>query len=375
MSIAPLLRLTLYGVVDQKDAVLEGLQALGCLHLVGLRRSAAHHEEMPSAQPKETYDALRYLMNSPVERREVAESEDFDIEAIVEKALWNRLRLRTVRDQIDDLRDELRKLEPWGDFVLPPPEELDGLRLWFYITRPHEVQQLHDGHLTWQVVNRDHRHAYVVVISESEPPPEAVPGQRVDIGQHSRTALRRREQIAVAEEENVLAERWALTRWIGLLRRDLTRAENRAAMEFAATRTLDAEEIFVVQGWVPASRYDEVLRFAERLGLASTFEEPTPSDSPPVLLENDPGIAAGEDLISFFQLPGYRDWDPSGVVFVSFALFFAMILSDAGYAAALGVGLGFLWKRIGRSTLGMRLCRLGAVVVAASVTYGALVGS
>ncbi len=116
MSIAPLKRLTLYGVFDQKDDVLEGLQQLGCLHLVGLRRTTAHHEEMPSAQPKETYDALRYLINSPIERRRrvVAESEDFELEAIVEKALWNRMRLRTVRDQLDELRQKIGELEPWG---------------------------------------------------------------------------------------------------------------------------------------------------------------------------------------------------------------------------------------------------------------------
>jgi V/A-type H+-transporting ATPase subunit I len=377
MSIAPLKRLTLYGVFDQKDAVLEGLQKLGCLHLIGLRRSTAQHEEMPSAQPKETYDALRYLINSPVERRRraVSESEDFDLESIVEKALWNRLRLRTVRDQLDELRQELRELEPWGDFKLPPPEELAGLRLWFYVMRPHELKELAHSGQTWQLVHRDHRHAYVVVIAENEPPPASMPGHRVNIGRHSRSELLRREEIAVDEEKNVLAERWGLTRWIALLRRDLTRAENRAALEYAATQTIDSAELFAVQGWVPRERCDEVSQFAKRGGLACTFEDSGPSESPPVLLENQESVAAGEDLVSFFQLPGYRDWDPSGVVFVSFALFFAMILSDAGYAAVLGLGLAFLWERMNKSPLGRRLRRLGVVVVAASVVYGVLVGS
>jgi V/A-type H+-transporting ATPase subunit I len=377
MSIAPLKRLTLYGVFDQKDDVLEGLQQLGCLHLVGLRRATAHHEEMPSAQPKETYDALRYLINSPVERRRrvVAESEDFELEAIVEKALWNRMRLRTVRDQLDELRQKIRELEPWGDFELPPPEELDGLRLWFYVMRPHEVRQvLHSGQ-TWQVVNRDHGNAYVVVIAEDEPPAGTIPGQRVKVGRHSRSELQRREEIAVDEEKNVLAERWGLTRWIGLLRKDLTRAENRAALEYAATQTIDSSELFAVQGWMPSARSDDVVRFAKRGGLACTIEDPGPDESPPVLLENEKSMEAGEDLVGFFQLPGYRDWDPSGVVFVSFALFFAMILSDAGYATVLGLGLALSWGRMSTSPLGRRLRRLGVAVATASVAYGVMVGS
>jgi len=374
MSITPLKRLTLYGIVDEKDAVLGGLQQLGCLHLVGLRATVDRHEELPTAHPKETYDALRYLLTSPVKRRPASDDEDFDSAAIVEKALWNRLRLRMVRDRLEELRHEIQELEGWGDFTTPPPDELAGLRLWFYVVLRHELKRVRASELTWQVVNQDHRHAYVVVISEHEPP-DSMPGRRVDIGPLSHSVLRREEERAVAEEEEILAERWVLTRWTDLLRRDLARAENRAALEFAATQTLDAAEIFAVQGWVPGERSDEVRRFAEARGLACTFEEPGPSDSPPVLLANKDPVAAGEDLVSFFQLPGYRDWDPSAVVFVSFVLFFAMILSDAGYAFVLGVGLVFFWRRMGRSATGQRLRRLAAAIVVAAMAYGALVGS
>ncbi len=375
MSILPLKRLTLYGITTEKDAVLGGLQELGCVHLVSLNRSVGRWADMPSAQPKDTYDALRYLEDSPVRRRPVSEDEDYDLDAIVEKALWNRQRRRAVHDRLDELRQQIREVEPWGDFRLPGVDELGGLRLWFYVVPLHKMKDVHKTDLAWQVVRKDHRHAYVVVLSETRPPHDVVPVPPTDIGRLSLSELRWQEELAETEAEEILAERWTLTRWLGLLRKDLARAENRAALEYAALQTFDGEEVFAVQGWVPARQADAVGRFAADRGLALTLEDPATNDSPPVLLENPSKLSAGEDLVAFFQLPGYRDWDLSMVVFVSFALFFAMILSDAGYAAMLGLVLLLGWRKLGKSDSGRRMRSLAVLITGASIAYGILVGS
>ena len=76
---------------------------------------------------------------------------------------------------------------------------------------------------------------------------------------------------------------------------------------------------------------------AAGMGLALLIEPPRPDETPPTLLRNPAPLAAGEDLVGFYQMPAYHAWDPSRVLFFSFALFFAMILSDAGYAAVLGL--------------------------------------
>ena len=375
MSIVPLKKLTLFGLAEEKERILSTLQQLGCLHLVNLRATPDRPEDILPQYPKDTHDALRYLLDSPMKRRPVTEDEDFELTAIGEKALWNRARLRAVRDRLDELHRLIREMTSWGDFKLPKPEGLGGLRLWFYVVPLREMRDVEAGDLTWQAVRRDHRDAYVVVISEEEPPEEAMPVRRVELGHLSLSELRREEELHTSEEEDILAERWRLTRWIGLLRSRMAEAEDGAALRFAATQTLDSDEIFAIQGWVPQEVSDDVVSFANANGLACTVEDPEPTDSPPVLFENQPSVAAGEDILSFFQLPGYRDWDPSAIVFVSFALFFAMILSDAGYAAVLVLLVAFLWKRMGRTASGRRLRRLAAAVVGSSVVYGVLIGS
>jgi len=276
---------------------------------------------------------------------------------------------------LDELRALIRVKTPWGQFEMPGSGELGDLNLWFYVVPLNDMRDVEAGDLTWQVVKRDHRNAYVIVISEDEPPEEAMPVASVDLGTQSLSELRREEETRIGEEEDILAERWRLTRWLGLLRSRMSEAEDDAALRFAATQTLDSDEVFAIQGWLPTEVSEGVVSFAQASGLACTIEDAKASDSPPVLLKNQQNVAAGEDILSSFQLPGYHDWDPSSIVFVSFALFFGMILSDAGYAAVLVLAVLFFWKKMGRSKGGLRVRTLATAIVTCSVVYGVLVGS
>jgi V/A-type H+-transporting ATPase subunit I len=86
-------------------------------------------------------------------------------------------------------------------------------------------------------------------------------------------------------------------------------------------------------------------------------------------------VAGGEEIVRFYQMPGYRSWDPSRVIFFSFAMFFALIISDAGYALLLAAVLGFYWRRMGESPTGRRLRALGLTLALFSAVWGVMVGS
>jgi V/A-type H+-transporting ATPase subunit I len=92
-------------------------------------------------------------------------------------------------------------------------------------------------------------------------------------------------------------------------------------------------------------------------------------------MQNPPALAGGQDLVSFYTTPRYWLWDPSMIVFFSFALFFAMIFADVGYSATLGIIVAVLWKKMGRSDAGRRFRILLATLVGAGVIYGVIVGS
>ena len=375
MSIVALRKLTLIGLIQEKGSVLDRLQSLGCMHLVPLRAAPKEAERMPPETAANARKALRYLMDVSQKRHQIRHAEHFNMDTAVFAVLANQLRLRDVTDRRDLVKQRIRDLAPWGDFELPRLDDLCGHRLWFYVVLRAQMTHLKALPLPWQEVHRDPRASWVVLIAPEEPDADMMPVPRVRTGARSLSSLRRRVEELELELEDIHAERQALTRWIYLMSSHLAAAENAAALQHAESQTLEDSAVFAVQGWVPVDRAGAVQALADGLGLALIMEEPKPDETPPTLLQNPEPLAAGEDLVGFYQMPAYHAWDPSRVLFFSFALFFAMILSDAGYAAVLGVLLGAGWRRMGRSEGGRRLRVLGGLLVGGSLLWGILVGS
>jgi V/A-type H+-transporting ATPase subunit I len=375
MSIVRLQRLTLAGLAREKTAVLEQLQSLGCLHLVPLRPTPAEPETVPPTHAVDAKQALRHLGEARIKRRQIKSAEGFRMAETVRAVLNNQVRLRELVDRRDALRERHKQLQPWGDFEFAPKEAMAGQKLWFYVLPLRERKALQELQLPWQVVHQDNRQCWVVVIHPTEPDAGLLPVPRTHTGALSLSKVAERLEAAEVELDEVEAERSVLTRWTFLIASHMAQAENRAGLKHAASLTFEDESLFLVQGWIPANRVREVRQYADRLGLSLVVEEPGPDDKPPTLLDNPPALAAGQDLVGFYQVPPYAGWDPSRILFLSFTIFFAMILSDAGYALVLGVLLGAFWKRLGSTEVRRRGRILAAALVAGSLLWGVLVGS
>jgi V/A-type H+-transporting ATPase subunit I len=232
---------------------------------------------------------------------------------------------------------------------------------------------IRDLALPHEIVKKDNRYRYVVVISENEP--EGMPVNRTHIGSRPRHELEARLEEVELAIEDVQAERAYLTRWYSLLRDNVATLKDKAALDAAQNQTFNRAGMFALRGWAPHMRLEELQSYAHRHGLHIDAQEVQPDDSPPTYLDNPPWLAAGEDLVNFYMTPGYRAWDPSQIVFISFALFFGMILADAGYALLLGIVLLSFWRKMGASPGGRRFRPLCLAIVIFSLLYGMLIGS
>ncbi|NVO54761.1 hypothetical protein HW561_03015 [Rhodobacteraceae bacterium B1Z28] len=96
---------------------------------------------------------------------------------------------------------------------------------------------------------------------------------------------------------------------------------------------------------------------------------------PPTLLEQPENRSAAVDLALFYQVPGYQDWDPSVIVSASFAIFFAMIVADAGYGVVILLGLLAFWKRLDRTSAQRPWRRFGLIISGSTILYGVMAGS
>ena len=371
MSIVRLHKVTLAGHLDDKDDVLAGLQELGCLHLIPLTpEGEAAADTGPS---KEAREALRFLASMPQRRRQVTDARRFDAEAVERQALDLQRRLYELRNERDFLATRIQNLEPWGDFSFPPPDEFGGQRLWFFQVPQKQMKDVATTGLRWEIGRKDERFYYVVVVSENEP--EGMPVDRVHTGARSRRELVERLEEVEIGLEDVEAARHGLTRWCTLLGRAIDGLEDRSARAQASSQTAVADPVYAVQAWMPCDRIDDLRAFATGKGLAIEVSEPGSADTPPTFCRNPAPLRAGEDLVAFYQTPSYWLWDPSPVVYFSFAAFFAMILADAGYALLLGGIVLAYWRRMGGSDTGRRWRVLLAVLAGTTAVYGVLAGS
>ncbi len=374
MAIVKLKKICLCGLSADKQTVLEDLQRFGGLHLITTQ---------PPNQPGQadaqsggsSYRALQYLLAGSNIRHQVRHIDNFDVDDVVKKVHAVKSQLRDLTDQRDFLHKRIKEIEPWGDFTLPPSGQLGNLKFWFYIVPNRLMKKVPVDGWVWQVVHKDNLNCYVVVISKTEPDPNVMPVVRTHTGKISLAELQKQLNAVELKLEDAQAERESLTRWITMISQHLAEIEDREFLQQALDGTLDQYGVFAVQAWLPETLLNEVSDFSSEHELLMQSQDPEPGDKPPTLLSNTPLPAGGQDVVLFYQTPNYYDWDPSGVVFFSFSVFFAMILSDAGYAALFGLVLAVKWQAMGNSVKGRRFRALSLSTVVMAILWGMLVGS
>ena len=371
MSILPLIRVTIYGLLREKEKVLSDMQEMGCLHLIP-GKTSGESSTGPAVSP-DARRALAFLLSCPQRRTQVRSSLGFNEEQVELRALELEHMLHSLRNEKDHLQDRLHNLKPWGEFRLPPIEEIKNQKLWFYLVPHHLMNKVEATGLTWAMVNKDSHFVYVVVISEEEP--GGMPVARTLTGTRPISELTQRLIEVDNEIEDLESERFSLTRWCTLFAQNLNSIEDRESLRKALNQTEEDTPLFMLDAWAPRERLRALEEYAERQGVAMDVREPNPDEVPPTLLRNPGPVAGGQDLLTFYMTPNYWLSDPSIIIFFSFILFFAIILADAGYALLLGIFLFLIWRGMGTTDSGKRLRILFTAIVAVAAVWGVMVGS
>ncbi|MBX3435676.1 MAG: V-type ATP synthase subunit I [Pirellulales bacterium] len=372
MSIVPLDKATICGPLAQRDAALDALQRFGRLHLINLN-DATTPKRGDSLKSADARTALKHLQSCPLRRRAPQRCRNFDFRRVVAKALKNKRQHEALVDERDEVAKAIEIATPWGEFRQPKKGEFGSARLWFYVVPRRDADRVRQSAVPCQIVAVDPTALYCVVVAAEEPTPR--PGERVELDRRPLSELAaRREEIDDALED-LHWERVALTRWIPRLKRSLDAADDAAARAWAERLALSEPELFAIQAWVPQAARDELEEVTRGLGLALKLAPPDPADEPPTLLDNPDRVAGAEGAVTFYITPAYRAWDPTPVMFVSFSLFFGMILADAGYGLVLAAALGLFWRRLGATRKGAQFRTLLATIVGATIVFGSMTGS
>ncbi|MEW4564413.1 ATPase V [Bremerella sp. JC770] len=401
MSIVPLVRVSLVGMSADKDRLIHDLYQFGCLEIIPPNQ---HETTNPANESEDrSKEALRFLLSCPQRLPQSKDAARFDAFEVESRALELKDQLEALEAERDDAIQRLNLARPFGDFDFSPADQMDGWRLWFYAIPRRETKTLppasgadeNGNEYAWQVVQTDNRHDYIVVASKTEP--AFLPAPRINFGNVGPRTLSARRAELESTIEDVQVERASLTRWCTLLAKSLVALQDAEAREHARNQATSNRELFALEAWIPQEHSQELAEFAQKNEFLCQIRLPAPGDDPPTYMRNEKRMEAGEDLVNFYMTPGYWTWDPSSIVLVSFAIFFAMILADAGYAIVLGLALAVYWQSLGRPaptvdeggdptgqedddvelspTAGQRFRPMLLLIVIASLIYGVLVGS
>lgn len=169
----------------------------------------------------------------------------------------------------------------------------------------------------------------------------------------------------------------ALACYNAFLHKALYRRMDQVHLGLTQERATKFEEgLFAVEGWVPLTKCEmlQSLCASKHIYYQEIALEET--DRVPTYLENKGADRLGEDLVYVYDTPSTTDADPSRWVLWAFALFFGMIIGDAGYGLIfLGLSI-FLYYRFPKAQgLAKRTIKLAIFLSTFCVIWGLLTTS
>ena len=365
-------KITFVGLETEKERFLERLQQVGGTHLI-------HPREAVEAQ-----DLARELQRVAETRKFLAKKgqkgkpeKKLDARQICSRREeLGHLEARLV-SEIGALKKERVAAEPWGDFHA---EDLDalrnkGLHVQFYRVPRKIFESLPLGEIFHQVTRESAAEVCFVTFS-SEPVELGVAPERPPA--RSAAAIDLEISYKQAKLEEIEKEYGALAEHLEALEKaeaELTDLLEHRRAVLNARRELDSR-LFVVQCWSPVPADELVGRIGSSFLLYHYVEDPGPEERVPVLLQNPPAFDSGEDLVKVYSYPSYNDFDPSPFVLYCFAVFFGMIVGDAGYGLVLLGLTAYLRRRFpSRSPFAVRFFRLLYVLSVSVTAFGVITGS
>jgi len=324
-------KITFIGLESEKEGFLQRLQEVGVTHLIHPDETLEPLDlakELARVTEARKFLALRATgekPESPLSALQICEKR--------ENLVQREARILT---EILALKKEIALQESWGDFKVEDIEALKkmGLNVQFYRVsqKVFETLSLHD--IFHRIISTGKGEVCFVTLSfgplSLNIPEEKISAKSLLTLQEDLEAKKlelndiNNEYKKLASHLNVILEKEA----------DLTDLLAYKKAVLNARAELEGK-LFVVRCWSPLSQEELVKAIGNSFTLYHYSEKPKKEERVPVLLQNKPVFDSGEDLVKVYSYPSYQDFDPSGLVLYCFAIFFGMILGDAGYGVTL----------------------------------------
>jgi V/A-type H+-transporting ATPase subunit I len=136
------------------------------------------------------------------------------------------------------------------------------------------------------------------------------------------------------------------------------------------------DQLFLVEAWVPQTHVQQLNQLVARFHVSSEPIAIEPNEKIPTYMANRGFSKVGEDIVHIYDIPASTDQDPSLWVLCFFALFFAIIIADAGYGLIYFLlGCFLKWKGDQKDPLLRRFTKLVFVLSTSCILWGVATAS
>ncbi len=281
------------------------------------------------------------------------------------------------RSRLASLHRQIEQLARWGDVTVEQFEALkrSGIEVKFYIVADEEVATIHAECI--EVVGTPTKGRSIVAIIDrtgSFMVPEGA--EEIPLPTTDRPSIRAEAaEIDKALKRNAdgLAELAHLT---GRIEAERAQLRERASYNVARGGALAGDDLFAVQGWIPARKAAGLSSGLSEAGVEAAVEitEPVEDELPPTLIRYPKWTKPIKGLFDILAtVPGYREIDLSDFFMVAMPLFAAILIGDAGYGLVFLLA-GVLMYKKAAAAAGASKVQLLIVMGMVTVIWGMVTG-
>lgn len=329
--------------------------------------------------PKEVTDVLKVV--KLLHRVQVSGTHESQLtpKEIASQALAFQNKLEKLEEEERYLNLESARVSPFGDFSIDDIHWIQDASqrfLQFFISKN---QDMHDEYVQKYPdilsVSRENKLDYFLSVSTSK---QSYPGLIEVMIDKPLGKLLDRADIIAEKKKEIKSELVVLAGYRQLIDDYYVHLLDKHNLDTAQNLTegLTAGNVFSIEAWAPCSREAELEEVTKRYAVYYEEVKVEKNDVMPTCFENKGSSRIGQDIIGIYDTPSNTDKDPSKWVLWAFAIFFAMIVGDAGYGTVfLIITLLLKWKLPNLQGVGKRMLRLFGTLSVACILWGILTTS
>ena len=179
------------------------------------------------------------------------------------------------------------------------------------------------------------------------------------------------KELEIRETEQKITGRYGEKKGIECLYDQLVIRRDKEAIK---EELLNTKRTFYFEGWVPEPALKKLEKILDREECIYDTRDPEEDETVPVLTHNRASAVPFESITEMYSLPDYHGVDPTGFFAIFYAMFFGMMLSDAGYGIVMSV-VTFIWlKRYDLEGMKYKMIKMFFYCGLATTFWGAMFG-